>query len=64
MRSLETVAVHEAAHAVAAKQVGFGPPRIELLENGGGTCWWDGDAGESLSASSAEARCDARRPAC
>ena len=44
MRSLETVAVHEAAHAVAAEQVGFGPTGVELLPDGAGTCYFDAGA--------------------
>jgi hypothetical protein len=44
VRSLETVAVHEAAHAVAAEQVGFGPTGVELLPDGAGTCYFDAGA--------------------
>jgi hypothetical protein len=49
VRSLERVAVHEAGHAVAAEQVGFGQTRVELLPDGAGTCYFDADASSAAT---------------
>ena len=37
----DRIALHEAAHAVVAEEVGFRPTRIELTQDGAGMCCFD-----------------------
>jgi hypothetical protein len=37
----ERTALHEAAHALVAEELGFRPTRIELTQHGGGMCYFD-----------------------